>query len=204
MIPTGPSRGNKNSQHEKREIRFSPYVGTRAVTKDQITQALARGLTVDEIHHRFLDAECLLMTAHDPLGWDCGWLAICDGLEWCDTPANVDESGLTEGLKASKARYQSIRQSCYAAALSTGTPDLDVVAYSDACGRVDCCECGMWFMHDRDNDWTEMAGILRKTRDRRELWELAMRLQAIAIAQQLMPIWTPFPPCQRQGQAGTL
>jgi len=50
----------------------------------------------------------------------------------------------------------------------------------------------MWFMADENNDYVEIASILRSTNDRKELREIAARQQAVDAAQTLRPIWTPF------------
>lgn len=171
---------------------LAPYLGTRAVNADQISQALASGLTVEEIHDRLLDAEIELATAYDPDAYQRGWLTACDAIVWLGTPDNEDDINFADLKELADDRYQSARRSCYAAALTNGSPALNVDTYSDTLGRVDCCECGLWFVCDSSNNWTELAGIMRSTSDRRELRAMAGREQARIAVQAMRPIWTPY------------
>jgi len=175
MIMQAPTMGNENFDDEYREIHLGPYLGTRAVTQEQVTQALASGLSVDECHDRLLDAECLLMTSHNAAAWQRGWTEAVEAITWLSTPENSDEIGLADLLEFAEDRHQELRRECYDTALTTGTPALDEITYSNTIGRVECCTAGMWFVVDEGNDWCEIASVLKSTTDLKELKSKADR-----------------------------
>ena len=173
MITQGPLTGNEDSESEHHEICLGPYLGTRAVDDDQIQQALVSGLSVRECHDRLLSAECRLFELFDHAAWAQGWQTACSDIEWLATPANTEDIGIADLLEMAEDRRQELRCGCYASYLTTGTPEVDVVIYSETIGKCDCCKAGMLFVRDEGNDWPEIAGILRSKTDRKELREIA-------------------------------
>ena len=192
MITQGPLTGNEDSEFEHHEICLGPYLGTRAVDDDQIQQALVSGLSVRECHDRLLNAECLLFESFDHAAWAQGWQTACIAIEWLATPANTEDIGIADLLEMADDRRQELRRRCYAAALTTGTPELDEIVYSNTLGRVGCYEAGMMFVVDEHNNWAKIASVLKSTIDRKELRELEARQEAIKTNQILQSIWTPF------------
>jgi hypothetical protein len=177
-------------------VWLGPYLRTGDVTDEQLTLALASGLSVRECHHRLLDAECLLFEAYDYVSCAQGWQDAVIAIEWLDSDENRrdEETELFYGHLRELAddRRQGLRQACFATALITGTPEVDAIAYSNTLGRVDCLAAGMLFARNEGNDYSEIASVLRSTFDMKELRELAARQQAIEISQMLYPIWTPY------------
>lgn len=167
-----------------------PY--SHVVTDEQFLQALTGGLTVLECHNRLLNAECLLYKPYSEDAWQQGWLDAVDAITWLTTPENSDELGIADLLEIADDKRQELRRRCYSTALATGSPELDEIQYSSNGGRCDCLDAGMMFVLDEDNEWSEIADILRKTTDRQELRELVVRQQAIHTNQMLRSIWTPF------------
>lgn len=177
MIMQAPMMGNKILDEEHFEIWLGPYIGTRAITTEQATQTIASGVSLEECHDRLLDAECLLMTTHNPKAWQRGWMDAVNAITWLDTPENSNELGLSDLLEFAEDRHQELRRECYATALTTGTLALDEITFSNTIGRVDCCTAGMWFVTADENDWREIASVLRSTTDRRELLQKAERIR---------------------------
>ena len=165
-----PEMGNENHDADY-YVWLMPY--NRVVSDDQFTQALASGLSVHECHDRLLDAECLLFESHNHAAWERGWFDAVDAITWLTSPANSEELGIADLLEMADDRRQELRRGCYASSLTTGTPEVDVVIYSDTIGKCDCCKAGMLFVRDEGNDWPEIAGILRSKTDRKELREIA-------------------------------
>ncbi len=192
MITQGPLTGNEDSESEHHKICLGPYLGTRAVDDDQIQQALASGLSVHECHDRLLNAECLLFESFDYAAWAQGWQTARSAIEWLATPANSEELGIADLLEMADDRRQELRRGCYASSLTTGTPEVDVVIYSETIGKCDCCKAGMLFVVDEHNNWAKIASMLKSTIDRKELRELEARQEAIKTNQMLQSIWTPF------------
>jgi hypothetical protein len=196
MITQGPLTGNEDSEFEHHEICLGPYLGTRAVDDDQIQQALVSGLSVRECRDRLLDAEIMLHEAHDARAWERGWLDAVDKIAWLDSDENRrdEDTELFYGdlLELAEDSHKDLRRGCYASALASGSPALDVVAFLNTLGRVDCLAAGMLFARNEGNDYSEIASVLRSTFDMKELRELAARQQAIEISQMLYPIWTPY------------
>ena len=169
MIMQAPTMGNENFDEEYFQIWLGPYIGTRAITTEQATQTIASGVSLETCHDRLLDAECLLMTTHDPKAWQRGWLDGVNAITWLATPENSDELGIADLLEIAEDRHQELRRECYATALTTGTPALDEITYSNTIGRVECCTAGMLFVVDEGNDWREIASVLKSTTDLKEL-----------------------------------
>ena len=196
MVMQTPRVGNENHNPEYYEIWLGPYLGTRAVTDEQLTLALASGLTIDECHDRLLDAECLLFETYDDVSWAQGWQDAVIAIEWLDSDENRrdEETELFYGdlRELADDRRQELRRGCYSASLTTGVPELDEIVYSNTLGRCNGLSAGMWFVRDESNDWAEIASVLRSTTDRQELRELAARQQAIETSQVRHPIWTPY------------
>ena len=196
MVMQTPRVGNENHNPEYYEIWLGPYLGTRAVDDEQLTLALASGLTIDECHDRLLDAECLLFETYDDVSWAQGWQDAVIAIEWLDSDGNRrdEETELFYGdlRELADDRRQELRRGCYSASLITGVPELDEIVYSNTLGRCDCLTAGMLFLQDEHNDYSEIASVLRSTTDRQELRELAARQQAIETSHVLHPIWTPY------------
>ena len=196
MVMQTPRVGNENHNPEDYEIWLGPYLGTRAVDDEQLTLALASGLTIDECHDRLLDAECLLFETSDDVSWAQGWQDAVIAIEWLDSDGNRrdEETELFYGdlRELADDRRQELRRGCYSASLITGVPELDEIVYSNTLGRCDCLTAGMLFLQDEHNDYSEIASVLRSTTDRQELRELAARQQAIETSHVLHPIWTPY------------
>ena len=192
MVTQAPDSGNEKSKHAAayRECWLGPYLGTRVVDDEQIDAALASGLSVRKIENRLLQAEVHIFEGYDAVAWQNGWLAACDAIAWLDTPANFDLN-LADGKEIVDERRQTLRRQCYAAALATGTPELDIAAYSDACARCECCRCAMLFADDDSLSCEDIADILRRTQDFTELRAIAKRRQALMTQQMLVPTWTP-------------
>jgi hypothetical protein len=172
MVMQRPRVGNKN--HDAGYYTWlMPY--SRVVTDDQITQALASGLSVRECHDRLLDAEVLLFETYDHSAMEQGWKAACDAIAGLSTSANVDKMGLVGLQELADEKRRVLLRGCYASSLTTGTPELDVVIYSDTIGQGDCCKAGMLFVVNEGNDWAEIANVLRSTTDLKELREQAAK-----------------------------
>lgn len=171
---------------------LQPY--TRAVTTDQITQALAGGLSVKECTSRLHDAESVLYEAHNPTAWQRGWSEAVDAIRWLDSDENQnrgdDQTFYGDLRQFADEQYNEIRQGCYSSSLVTGEPVIDVPVYRTACGRCDCLDAGMWFDDGLSN--TEIAGILRSTNDIKELKTIAAQHKAVEAYQCLYSTWTPF------------
>jgi hypothetical protein len=175
MVKKSPQDGNEKRNDAYRKTMLGPYLGTRVVSHDQITQALASGLSVRECHDRLQDAEVLLFETYDHSAREQGWKAACDAIAGLSTSANVDELGLVGLQELADEKRRGFRRGCYASSLTTGTPELDVVIYSDIIGQGDCCKVGRLFVVNEGNDWAEIASVLRSTTDLKEWREQATK-----------------------------
>jgi len=196
-----------------------PYVGTRAVTDEQLRVALLSGLDVMEIHNRLLEAEGDLyyLLTEDSDAWDtrwnearqAGWLEACTKIAWLDGPENpiADFENFTvlahlEDIADLEVR--DLRRRCYARYLAC-IDDLHEPAVmirrkdffanlSNWRGRSACIEAAWLFVEDNydDTDFVEVAALLKTTDDIAELRAIAGRRKAIEAKQAVSPIWTPF------------
>lgn len=198
-------------------LHLRPYVATRAITDDQIREAIAAGITTDEIRNRLVSAECAIYDSFVATSWESGWHSAVDsiatiGRDDDDTGFDDDDTGFGGLLEAAENRRQTLRQACYTGFLNgsvttwptqvlwrcetelQGPEWTGQAAYSFCCGEADCLTDAMLFVGDRyeENDWLEIASVLKSTTDRTELRELAARQRAIDAAQTLHGIWTPY------------
>jgi hypothetical protein len=131
-----------------REVWLGPYIGTRAVTDEQIDKALADGLTVSEIHDRLLDAECCLVA----LDWDAygiGWLAATNDIANVDYSAEDPET-IGDLAQQAEERVGELRCQCYASTLN-GIDWQGLTNISHWRGRADCCEYGCRYIQVDDH-----------------------------------------------------
>lgn len=174
---------------------LSPYIGTRAVTAAQISQALASGLTVEQIRDRLTEAECELAESIVAAEWDRGWSGAVESIVWLTTPANTEPLGINDLLDVADESRIEQRQGCYVSAVTTGTPQVDATAYSLTLGRVSCLEWGVRLVPDDTcyiDDLTDIADILRQTRDHGKLRAIIARQQALDANALLYRTWTPI------------
>lgn len=170
MIQATPLPSTTKDDDWIREVWLGQYIGTRAVTDEQIDQALTDGLTVLEIHDRLLDAECAVM----PLAWDadaytCGWLAAAD-----DIAGLTDDATIGDLADCARGDHDELRRRCYAIHLA-GDDWIGLADVSWSAGRADCCDDGCRYIRV-DDDITDV--------------DLAMMLRTHTCHEQMRPLIT--------------
>lgn len=154
-------------------MMLAPYIGTRAVTREQIAAAVSAGLTIEQIEDRLIDAECELAFAFDHEAWKAGWRQGVNAIRWLESDANTDDIGVADLLADARELQQRQRREHYRQVLTEAPASLDVARYSNTLGRIDCCRSAMQFVDVNTGDWLEIAEIVASSSDRQDLQAIA-------------------------------